>query len=1006
MKRSASQDGGTRSRLPRWTVAFAAAAILSGCPNPIPISLGTQLADAEAPTIVITAPRDGDSYGPSVTVAGTVVDADGPPPLVKLLADAAGIDQQVEVAADGTFSFQFDTAGVSDALPIRIETRDWNGNTSEATITLVNDQIGPWIQITEPEDLSAYATVVRVSGTIANDSTSASHDDVVSASYSVLGSAIGAAVEPADDNSFSFEFKTVGESGETIVDGTVVIQLTAIDGNGNATVESVSIVKSETGDFDLFVAAPCDRGVVLSWTEVLHAESYTVHELMFGETRTDVTSPFTWNGLDNGQLYAFFVQGNLPTESGADAVSQTLVAMPLSHSTLAPSVSASGYRSITIEWAAGGSDLSYDVQRSVSATGPWGIRRRLSETQFTDTGLEHDTTYWYRVVPSTYRDIASTPVSGVPAGFAYAATSVAETWACADVAVEGDLAYLARGSRGIAIADTSEISALAIIDQVSTTGAAMDLAVAGSYLCVAAGDAGLLLFDRSDPHNSDLYAAVPTGGTAYGVAVSGDYAFVAAGSDGLAIVNIADRLNPSAPIFVDTPGSARDVEIVGSTAYIADGQDGLCIVDVETPEAPGPAYSEATPGYAYDLAVSGEYTYVADLSGGVAILDVSEKDDPTYETSVTTPRSVRGIVIDDDRAFLCTEVDGLMIVDISTPTSPGDPRPTQSYWSAAAAQIVGDHALVATQAGLAAISVARPSASGPTTSRNPGGISSRLTVDGSRLYVAAGTAGVASLSIDDPLDLDPADLTDTDGHVVDVHARGDYVYSAVDIGGGASGGLVITVKPELQAVGPPVYVDPTVSARGLDLRGEFAFLAAVDRLCIYDVSDVANVGHVATRSVPGPAIDVAVSGTHAYVAGSTALYIADITDPYAPGTWSEAVTPGDANAVVVADDHAYIADGGAGLSIVDVTDPNAPGAAVTKGTGGYAYDVAVSGSWAFVACGSAGLAMIDISDPDNPAAPRFVSTVGDATGVLVRGTHVFVGCDTAGVMSISIPPEA
>ena len=59
----------------------------------------------------------------------------------------------------------------------------------------------------------------------------------------------------------------------------------------------------------------------------------------------------------------------------------------------------------------------YTVERSLSADGPWEIRRNLTGSVFTDTQLDHDTEYHYRVQPAEYPDIVSEPGSVIPARF-------------------------------------------------------------------------------------------------------------------------------------------------------------------------------------------------------------------------------------------------------------------------------------------------------------------------------------------------------------------------------------------------------------------------------------------------------------------------------------------------------------------------------------------------------------------------------------------------------------
>lgn len=88
---------------------------------------------------------------------------------------------------------------------------------------------------------------------------------------------------------------------------------------------------------------------MIAWDDVSGATSYTLTELTFGTTRTNVTSPYIWNNLDNGEVYEFQLIAVFP--DGDNAYSAEIEKMP------------------------------------------------LSATASTDTDVELDTTYYYRVCP-------------------------------------------------------------------------------------------------------------------------------------------------------------------------------------------------------------------------------------------------------------------------------------------------------------------------------------------------------------------------------------------------------------------------------------------------------------------------------------------------------------------------------------------------------------------------------------------------------------------------------
>lgn len=152
-------------------------------------------------------------------------------------------------------------------------------------------------------------------------------------------------------------------------------------------------------------------------------------------------------------MYAFQVKAEIPDAAGEDAYSTTIEKMPLSTRSFAPWVREVGHQSITIEWWNNSNVSEYMVERSVSPEGPWEVRRLLSAVVFTDTQVDHDTEYFYRITPVEYEDITSEYQGAIPARFGlddkFAYTDTDGT--AADVAVSGSYAYVADGDAGLQI---------------------------------------------------------------------------------------------------------------------------------------------------------------------------------------------------------------------------------------------------------------------------------------------------------------------------------------------------------------------------------------------------------------------------------------------------------------------------------------------------------------------------------------------------------------------------
>jgi hypothetical protein len=214
------------------------------------------------------------------------------------------------------------------------------------------------------------------------------------------------------------------------------------------------------------------------------------------------------------------------------------------------------------------------------------------------------------------------------------------------------------------------------------------------------------------------------------------------------------------------------------------------------------------------------------------------------------------------------------------------------------------------------------------------------------------------------------------------------------------------------------YAPPgSSSLGGLNVAGQYLYVAGSDGLRIVDVSDPATpveVSHQRTEGVYDR--EVTVAGSRAYVAGRQGAYpqeqgtvrIVDVSDPLHPrqvGFYQsgfEAYPPG----IAVVGQHAYLATAGQAwswrsgdLQILDVSDP--PNLKlVAAALIGPSRRVAVSGTLAYVTAYNA-LRVVDVRDPNNPVQLGGLEITRDARGVVVLGEHAYV-LDEAGLRIINV----
>lgn len=668
--------------------------LLIGCPTPFNPSTLSVLQDLNPPLITITSPSPGSLFESTLTVSGTIIDCDNEGNLrtadcTEYIGSASFIIQNhdtestvIEIDENGGFSFSRETASFENQITVAIHAEDVNGNTAIASFSFDPNTEGPNLVLTSPADYSEYATVIELAGWVTNSLTDGSTGEVASElTYRIPGTAVSGTLGfDADTGAFS---QMVDVSSLT---GNKTVELTATDLNGNTTTLVRTIIKPETGgDISGFTIAPGNGEVYINWDPVLGAESYSIQEVTYDmETGGDqiTGTSYTWKGLKNGKVYSFQLTAHLPETLGEDAVSDLIAIMPMTALTFAPWVTETDYKSITMEWQSIPFVSKYNVERRLSPDNPWELRGIAMESIYTDKGVDHDTTYHYRVIPSDFPDIPSESTFGVPGRFNKDIIKRCPTSATAkSITLEGPYAYVATGGKGLDIIDISHPDSPFIIgecDTVNLNEYPQDIFIDGSYAYLSInGDFGLQIIDISDP-------SIPfTAGTCDStedateddvrdVWVSGAYAYAADYNAGLIIINISD---PSAPEVVGTCSvpTAQSVWVEGNYAYMAAGYNGVHLVDVSTKTNPEITKSVGIAGHAKDILVDGDFAYVICNANGntFQVFDISPAGTLKLEDN--------SLVVDGDNIdinesgntiYAASGGDDIQIIDVSTPGNP------------------------------------------------------------------------------------------------------------------------------------------------------------------------------------------------------------------------------------------------------------------------------------------------------------------------------------------------
>ena len=282
-----------------------------------------------------------------------------------------------------------------------------------------------------------------------------------------------------------------------------------------------------------------------------------------------------------------------------------------------------------------------------------------------------------------------------------------------DVAVSGDIAYLAVDSLGLVTVDISDPAIPAILDTADTPGSSYSVYIQDGTAFVAVRNDGVWAIDVSDPQNltvnnqwtpepntvtlSDIVVsagaetaylsdegyglriidlatmteATPfnTGGDAFSLCMDHNYPddlYLADGDFGLRKINVESGLPPAQVDSVLTGGQAMDVLYTSDATFVAGGQSGLWIVDHNNlDEEINPIFAHEQTQNAMGLALDGNMLMVADGPGGLICYNVDDLSSPEISITILRDNDVLDVAILGDSAYVAEGVSGIRIVDIS-----------------------------------------------------------------------------------------------------------------------------------------------------------------------------------------------------------------------------------------------------------------------------------------------------------------------------------------------------
>jgi hypothetical protein len=158
------------------------------------------------------------------------------------------------------------------------------------------------------------------------------------------------------------------------------------------------------------IARPGNTQVGLSWSPVTGATSYNIKRReasvsSFTTIKVGITSTiYTDTNLTNGSSYYYTVSA--VTASGQGSNSAEKEAKPVNVARPAPwgLIATAGDKQVSLKWTPTVNGTSYNLHRSTTNGGPYTtVQSGITSTEFIDTGLTNDTTYYYVVTAISFQ---------------------------------------------------------------------------------------------------------------------------------------------------------------------------------------------------------------------------------------------------------------------------------------------------------------------------------------------------------------------------------------------------------------------------------------------------------------------------------------------------------------------------------------------------------------------------------------------------------------------------
>ena len=254
--------------------------------------------------------------------------------------------------------------------------------------------------------------------------------------------------------------------------------------------------------------------------------------------------------------------------------------------------------------------------------------------------------------------------------------------------------YLIDEYDGVYVLNISDSSNPTLERQILNTGSRMySIDTQGNYAYIANGTGGLLIFETTSPSKPTLVGQNRSIGTAMSVSVVNNYAYVASGRDGVYVLDVS---TPTSPTIVTHIANTNidytvSVRVQKSRLYVMDTNPiALYVFDVADPSSPyllgsyNTSISEGGTippffGYSGRMAIVNDYVL---LPGGsrahLWIVDVSDPTQPRLVTSYANADSVLALEAKDNIIYVAGYGSGLYLLQSEGLSETATATPTRT----------------------------------------------------------------------------------------------------------------------------------------------------------------------------------------------------------------------------------------------------------------------------------------------------------------------------------------